>query len=595
MKKQYIYFGLCLPFLLGIISPKLSAQESYEQFYKQAIEYFNKDEREKGYDLLNKAIGLNPTFQDALYARSYYLMEDDKVERALRDYDLLVLLNPEKAELYLYRGQANLALEQYEEAEEDYLLAYELDSTNTDILNALGSLYFILDDYEEALSYFEASLAQEAQQVYPIYYQTYTFYYQKKYDLALKTIRKAQKIDPKDWDLKRLEALIHIEKNNFKYALDIYEAMKKQEVEFLVEDFLHWGRIYYKMNNYADAVFTLETPEEHDNAEIYYYLAKTHYKDRDSDAALLQMNRAIELADTLSEDTAPFYYDRAVIHYRLRNLELAKKDYLYALYLMPEIYQQNNSEGETLELLADCNLLLKVEERDMLPKVTEQRLKGWADRSEVLISMGSFKQAEKQIDKALALDSTYSLAYTLKGTIEGVKGNYAQAHEYISQAQKLENGQEPERNYYLKSLLYSEVGEFQLAQNQINKAIELNAEEALYFSDRASFAYELGQYPQALEDINRAIALDSSEVEYFSERALYYAAQENYQAALEDCNRVISEDAVNIMAYYTRGRAYQGLKKYKKAGEDFRRVLEVFPEDQEVNQLLEEVKTLTKE
>ena len=95
---------------------------------------------------------------NALYARSYYLMQDGEYEKAIEDYRVLTSLYPDKPLLYLYMGQAYMHTENFKLAEKNYLFAYDLDTNDVDITNSLGSLYFILDLYLDALIYLNKSI-----------------------------------------------------------------------------------------------------------------------------------------------------------------------------------------------------------------------------------------------------------------------------------------------------------------------------------------------------------------------------------------------------------------------------------------------------
>src|SRR5687768_12928554 len=86
----------------------LFAQKPDEVAYKKAIQYFNKGKDKKGFIYLDKALQLNSTNYDALYARSYYNFEQGNYLKALPDYDTLLVSHPDDTTLYRYRGLARL-------------------------------------------------------------------------------------------------------------------------------------------------------------------------------------------------------------------------------------------------------------------------------------------------------------------------------------------------------------------------------------------------------------------------------------------------------------------------------------------------------
>ncbi|MDX2303475.1 MAG: tetratricopeptide repeat protein [Microscillaceae bacterium] len=563
-------------------------QTAYEKAYKQAIKYFDSQENDKGYEYLNKAIGLNPSFYDALYARSYYLMQDGAYEKAIEDYQLLIGMQSDNPLLYLYLGQAYLHTEDFKQAEENYLKAYELDSNDVDITNSLGSLYFVLDLYLDAQYYLDKSVAIAPNNLFAFYYRAYTAYYLEDYDKALADISTALSLAPEDIDSFRLKALIFLAQKKYKSSISVYENLQKLNIDFEIDDFYHWGKAYYALNNFADAEFYFELPENHQNAQVYHYLGKTKYKLNNSKEALMQLNRAIEFSDTLDENTAPVYYDRAIVKYRLKDLAGAEKDFFYANYLVPEIIRQENFRGEKLDLLEDAFTMLKMESRQK--DLDSIHVSGYQDRAGVFISSGDLNKAVKEIKKALQIDSTNSYTFTTLATATAMQGKFDEALGYLNQAMQLKKNQVSENNYYIQSLIFGELGKLDAAIESLEKAISINKKRAVYFSDLANFYYESQNVALALQNIQEAIRLEPDDIEHYNDRAFFYVALGKLQEAISDCDRVLQNDPENVIAFYNRGLAYRGLKEYKKALADFEKVLEYAPEDEEVKLLLQEIK-----
>ena len=563
---------------------------TYEDAYQQAIKYFDNQENDKGYEYLNKAIGLNPAFYDALYARSYYFMQDGEYEKAIEDYRVLTSLYADKPLLYLYMGQAYMHTENFKLAEKNYLIAYDLDSNDVDITNSLGSLYFILDLYLDALIYLNKSIEIAPNNIFAYYYRAYTYYYLGEYEKALIDISSAQKIDPKDIDTFRLRALILLAQKKYKSVISVYETLQKLNIDFDVEDFLYWGQAYFAMNKFPDAEFYLELPEEHQNTDIYHYLAKTKYKLNNSKFALEQINTALEILDTLHEDAAPLFYDRAVIKYRLRDTQGAMNDFLYANYLVPEIIKQENYQGQKLDLLADAYLMLKMDKYKK--QLDSTHISGYQDRASLFITSGNTNNAIIEIRKAIQLDTTNSYSFTVLATAKAMQGKFEEALKHLDKALGLTKNQAPENNYYIKSLIYGELGQYEPAIENIRKALTINAGQTLYHVDLANFYYEIQDFEMALQSIQEAIRLEPDQIDLYNERAFYYIALDKHDEAIEDCNLILENDSENIIAFYNRGLAYRSKSEYEKALEDFKSVLRLAPDDEEVKLLILELNKL---
>jgi len=91
------------------------------------------------------------------------------------------------------------------------------------------------------------------------------------------------------------------------------------------------------------------------------------------------------------------------------------------------------------------------------------------------------------------------------------------------------------------SLLQKDKADYMKALDLLNKAIELNPDDAIDYNNRGTAFYKLGWYQRAIEDFNRAINLDPNDT----------------------------------YAYNNRGNAYYDLGKRNRACDDWRKVCEL--------------------
>ena len=100
------------------------------------------------------------------------------------------------------------------------------------------------------------------------------------------------------------------------------------------------------------------------------------------------------------------------------------------------------------------------------------------------------------------------------------------------------------------------------AEKYYNKAIELNPEDYLGYSNRAYF-YEnfLNDYDKALKDYNKSVSLDSkNEEQYYSRARFYRRVLKDYDKALIDIDKAININTNYIDAYYEKSFVYFDLK-----------------------------------
>jgi len=169
--------------------------------------------------------------------------------------------------------------------------------------------------------------------------------------------------------------------------------------------------------------------------------------------------------------------------------------------------------------------------------------------------------------------------------------------------------------YYLKSLTYFELGEYENALYSINIAIEKRDKIPEYYAAKAKAELELNKSKKALKTIALAIEMDSSEMDYYFIRAkayfkcdkielakadleqlmtlvpdfdLYKLAGELYseagelQSALKAYNKCINLKNNTPEIYIARGDVYNKVFAYEFAEKDYTMALDFFPYEGEL-------------
>lgn len=559
--------------------------------YEEAIQAFENNEPNIGLEKLNLILENNPLSYDALYARGYYHMSMEDFENALPDYDRLIGIRPEEYDLYLYRGQAFLGLEEYELAENDFFLALELEPADINIYNALGSLYYILGLYQDAQDVFQEGLIYVPEDNFAQFYVAATHYQLGNLEEALSQTELLITQQPQDWDIHRLKANILLAQNRYDAVLELYDNLQKEEIEFIEEDFLIWGKVYYHLERYGQALFFFEIPEEPESLELNHYLAKLHFKLRNWVLVESYLSNAIDLSDPQEEGTSILLYDLAVVKAKRGDFEEATHFLTKAVYLNPEILIASNYWGEELDLLADIGTIIRLEDRQDV--LQEAQVSGWKDRAEALLNLGDTSGAMVEIEKALEIAQEDSYLTMLKAVTYSLQEDYESAWANFKLARELTQAQDLEKIYYFQSLTHEAQGNFQDAIICIDQAIGLNTSEAYYYADKAGFYAQEKNFEKAVESVSEAISLEAEELSFYTERSRYYYEMNMFQEAITDANWVLNIDENDAMAYYIRGLSYMEIENYKGAENDFLQLLAIFPEDAELLALYEEANRLT--
>ncbi|NJL12985.1 MAG: tetratricopeptide repeat protein [Microscillaceae bacterium] len=240
---------LNIVFISGLWTASLATNllaQNPARMYEEAIEAFNAQNTEQGFAKLDVLLQKYPEYEDALYARSYYLVEQGYFREALGDYHRLLALRPEEADLFVYRGQAYMALALPAEAEQDFLYAWQLDSTSLEANLALGTFYLWMELYADAPVYFENALRHHPQAHEANYYLALLYFLEEKHEAAFAKINQYLIAIPEDLEGHRLKVRILLGQRRFLSALDVYKNLEKIDtLQFAEDDFLYWGQAYY--------------------------------------------------------------------------------------------------------------------------------------------------------------------------------------------------------------------------------------------------------------------------------------------------------------------------------------------------------------
>ncbi len=173
-------------------------------------------------------------------------------------------------------------------------------------------------------------------------------------------------------------------------------------------------------------------------------------------------------------------------------------------------------------------------------------------------SQGFYADAISLCDIVIRRNSRYAWAYNIRGISYAGSGAYEKTRN---------NGivNEKASQYYESAI------------NDYTKAIEIDPNYQVAYSNRALANYVLRRNDDAIRDWSKVLSIDPKNIEAWRERGNTYFSDYNYRQAVEDYDRAILYDPANIWNYYNRGKANYYLKKYMEAIPDFKITIEKDP------------------
>ena len=140
---------------------------------------------------------------------------------------------------------------------------------------------------------------------------------------------------------------------------------------------------------------------------------------------------------------------------------------------------------------------------------------------------------------------------------------------------------------------YYKEGEFDLAQEALQKAIELNPQNANYhyvWGQLLEDWTELeGAWEKAIHEFTRAIELNPSYIEAWYNRGLLYEKLEDLEKACEDFKQVVSRAPAFHAARHNLGILYIKRQQWQDAEQVFEEILEVEPREPDAHYHLAEI------
>ena len=129
----------------------------------------------------------------------------------------------------------------------------------------------------------------------------------------------------------------------------------------------------------------------------------------------------------------------------------------------------------------------------------------------------------------------------------------------------------------MRGLAWGEIGDYEQARTDMDRAIEANPDVPLYYLRRARFHVGADRHARQLSDYERAAELDSRDTVALTNAASVWFLRNIWTRAIQCLDRVIEIDPSNAQAYYSRYLAYSRQGNEQRALRDLDRALELAP------------------
>ncbi|MEL6109323.1 MAG: tetratricopeptide repeat protein, partial [Planctomycetota bacterium] len=358
-----------------------------------------------------------------------------------------------------------------------------------------------------------------------------------------------------------------------------------------------------------DAVLVLDPNSGHAHGQ----LGLMYQNDEAVDASLAEqhLSRAVEL---MPDSIDPLIH-RSLFFASINKLELAMEDCDQILRMQPESEVGHGLRGRVQQLMGDYDEAIKtcshaIELGCRLPLVYLARAAAYASTEQLGL-------ARLDCDEALELDPENPAACHLRGMLSVQEGEletameaFEKAREYApdwadprahlalvhrlnedpesavaEQSDLIEKQPDTGGHYLNRAFAYAQLGEFENARRDHDRACELEPENEHFYYFRGCYLVDRQQPENALEDFDRVLELAGDYDNARLRRASLLLQLKRQQEALADYEHLIAKHPDDPQAYSGRAYAHQMFGNESAADRDLEQVKEIAPEHSEAMDL----------
>jgi len=153
-------------------------------FYNRGNAYSTKGDNDRAIRDYDEAIRLNPKFSDAFYNRGNVVLDKGDNDRAIRDYDEAIRLNPKFSDAFYNRGRAYDTKGDYDRAIPEYDEAVRVNPEFAEAFINRGNMYREKGDFDRAVQDYDQAIQVNPDNVLALNNRGFTKFLMSKFSDA---------------------------------------------------------------------------------------------------------------------------------------------------------------------------------------------------------------------------------------------------------------------------------------------------------------------------------------------------------------------------------------------------------------------------
>nr|WP_264478111.1 tetratricopeptide repeat protein [Planktothrix agardhii] len=521
----------------------------FEQYFNQGVTLFNQENYQQAIEQFTRALTLNPNHIQVYGWRREAYIQLDQYQQAIEDCTQIIRIDPLDIPAYVRRGFAHLSLGEYQQAIKDSNKAIILSFNQTTAHSWLSQAYVQQGDAHQSLGNSNEAIEN----------------YQKALDIA-----------PNDDLRAKLDALTnaknHLFEQYFNHGINLFNKEKYQQA---IEQFTRaltlnhndiqvdgWRRdAYIQLGQYQQDLGNT-------NEAIENYQKALDIVPNDDLRAKLDALNLTNANNRLFEQ----YFNQGITLVNQENYQQAIEQFTRALSLNPNHANAYVNRafaqielGEYQQAIDDCKEAIRlnpnhVNAHQHLTNANNRLFEQCFNQGINLFNQEKYEPAIEQFTKALTLNPNHTDAYVWRS------------------------------NAYIQLDQYEQIYLYQQTIEYCTQIISIDPHNIPAYVRRGFAHLSLGEYQQAVDEFEEVIRLNPNYADAYVNRANAYNYLKNYEQALNDCNQAIRLNPNYADAYINRAFAQMELGEYQQAIDDFKEAIRLNPNHVDAHQHLNNAK-----
>jgi len=114
------------------------------------------------------------------------------------------------------------------------------------------------------------------------------------------------------------------------------------------------------------------------------------------------------------------------------------------------------------------------------------------------------------------------------------------------------------------------------------------------WKNNGNAAFQKGNHAEAVRCYSKAIEIDPNNAVYFTNRATAYAGMQDWEKELEDANKSLTLKADWVKGFFRKGQALVELKRYEEGVDAYRKAVSLDPKNEDITGRMKEAEVMMK-